>query len=31
MVFGEESLHSSKNQIEIYLWNFDKLFKKIWI
>ena len=28
MVFGEESLHSSKNQIEIYLWNFDKLFKK---
>jgi hypothetical protein len=29
MVFGEESLHSSKNQIEIYLWNFDKLFKKI--
>jgi hypothetical protein len=29
MVFGGESLHSSKNQIEIYLWNFDKLFKKI--
>jgi len=29
MVFGEESLHSSKNQTEIYLRNFDKLFKNL--
>ena len=29
MVFGEESLHSSKNQTEIYLRNIDKLFKNL--